>query len=49
MIHSLRTRLILSFGLVIALSLVLVAIASLLLLRDHEARRAEERIGHLVT
>ena len=48
MIHSLRTRLILSFGLVIALSLVLVAIASLLLLRDHEARRAEERIGHLV-
>ena len=48
MIHSLRTRLILSFGLVIALSVVLIAIASLLLLRDHEARSAEERIGHLV-
>ena len=48
MIHSLRLRLLLSFGLIIALSLVLVAIASLFLLRDHEARRAEERIGHLV-
>ena len=48
MIHSLRLRLLLSFGLIIALSLVLVAIASLFLLRNHEARRAEERIGHLV-
>ncbi len=48
MLDSLRTRLILSFGLVIALSVVLIAIASLWLLRDHEARSAEERIGHLV-
>ena len=48
MIHSLRLRLLLSFGVVIALILILIAVASLLLLRDHEARRAEERIGHLV-
>ncbi|MDE2695551.1 MAG: HAMP domain-containing sensor histidine kinase [Chloroflexota bacterium] len=48
MIHSLRLRLLLSFGLVIALILVLIAVASMFLLRDHEARRAEESIGHLV-
>ena len=48
MIHSLRLRLLLSFGVVIALILILIAVASLFLLRDHEARRAEERIGHLV-
>ncbi|MXZ47108.1 MAG: HAMP domain-containing histidine kinase [Chloroflexi bacterium] len=48
MIHSLRLRLLLSFGLVIVLILVLIAVASMFLLRDHEARRAEESIGHLV-
>ena len=48
MIHSLRLRLLLSFGLVIALILVLIAVASMFLLRDHEARQAEETIGHLV-
>ena len=48
MIHSLRLRLLLSFGLVIALIVVLIAVASMFLLRDHEARQAEETIGHLV-
>ena len=49
MIHSLRTRLILSFGLVIALSLVLVAIASAVAApRSRGPPVREERIGHLV-
>ena len=46
--RSLRLRLLLSFGLVIALSLALVGVASTLLLREHEVRAAEERIGRLV-
>ena len=46
--RSLRLRLLLSFGLVIALSLALVGVASTLLLRDREVRAAEERIGRLV-
>ena len=48
MIRSLRLRLLLSFGLVIALSLFLAGIASMVLLRDQEADAAEERIGRLV-
>jgi signal transduction histidine kinase len=48
MIRSLRLRLLLSFGLVIALSLVLAGFASMLLLRDQESQAAEERIGRLV-
>ena len=48
MIHSLRLRVLLSFGVVIALTLVLIATVALVLVRDHEVRSAEERIGHLV-
>lgn len=48
MIASLRLRLLLSFGLVIALSLFLAGIGSMLLLRDREADAAEERIGRVV-
>ena len=48
MIRSLRLRLLLSFGLVIALSLFLAGFASMLLLRDQEADAAEERIGRVV-
>ena len=48
MIRSLRLRLLLNFGLVIALSLFLAGTASMLLLRDQEADAAAERIGRLV-
>ena len=48
MIRSLRLRLLLSFGLVIALSLFLAGTASMLLLRDQETDAAAERIGRLV-
>ena len=48
MIRGLRLRLLLGFGLVLALGLVLAGFASMLLLRDREAAAAEERIGRLV-
>ena len=48
MIGSLRLRLLLSFALVIALSLFLAGVASVLLLRDEESEAEEERIGRLV-
>ena len=48
MIRSLRVRLLLSFGFVIALSLFFAGIASMVLLRDQESAAAEERIGRLV-
>jgi signal transduction histidine kinase len=45
---SLRARLLASFALVIALSLVAAGSASVWLLRDQQAAAAEERIGRLV-
>ncbi len=46
--RSLRSRLIASFALVIALSLIGAGSVAVWLLRDEQARSAEERIGRLV-
>lgn len=48
MLHTLRIRLIVGFGLVILLSIVLAGAGSMLLLREQQAEAAEERIGRLV-
>lgn len=48
MLHGLRGRMILGFGLVIVMSLAMSGVGAVLLLRDQQADAAEGRIGRLI-